>query len=69
MDNDKNMRKRIMQNISRRAVILGAAAITAGCAVQGTSRFAAPAATQTATQTGTDTTAIDQVLRQAVGPD
>ena len=54
-----------MQNISRRAVILGAAAITAGCAAQGTPRFAAPAATQA----GVDTTAIDQVLRQAVGPD
>jgi methyl acetate hydrolase len=53
-----------MQEISRRAVILGAAAITAGCAAQGTSRFAAPAATQAAV----DTTAMDQVLRQAIGP-
>jgi len=52
-----------MQDISRRAVILGAAAMTAGCAAQGTSHFAAPAASRT----GADTTAIDQVLRQAVG--
>jgi methyl acetate hydrolase len=53
-----------MQGISRRAVILGAAAITAGCAAQGTSCLAAPAATQAAV----DTTAMDQGLRQAIGP-
>jgi len=53
-----------MQEISRRAVILGAAAITAGCAAREPGRFAAPDATPPAV----DTTAIDQFLRQAVGP-
>jgi methyl acetate hydrolase len=54
-----------MQDISRRAVILGAAALTAGCAAQGTSRMAAPGS---ASRAVVDTGAIDQVLRQAVGP-
>jgi methyl acetate hydrolase len=54
-----------MQDISRRAVILGAAALTAGCAARGTSRMAAPGS---ASRAVVDTGAIDQVLRQAVGP-
>jgi hypothetical protein len=58
------MRKRTIQKISRRSVILGAAALSADCAAQGTSRIAAPATT---TRTGVDTTVIEQVLHQAIG--
>jgi methyl acetate hydrolase len=58
-----------MKNISRRSVILGAAAITAGCAAQGTSGLMTPAASGTAADgPAVDTAGIDQVLRQAVGP-
>ena len=54
-----------MQEISRRAVILGVAALTAGCAAQNASLMTAP---ESASQASADTTAMDQVLRQAVGP-
>jgi methyl acetate hydrolase len=54
-----------MQEISRRSVILGVAALTAGCAAQNASLMTAPGS---ASQASGDTTAIDQVLRQAVGP-
>jgi methyl acetate hydrolase len=58
-----------MKNISRRSVILGAAAITAGCAAQGTPGLMTPAAGGTAAGgPAVDTAGIDQVLRQAVGP-
>src|SRR3954465_4860079 len=58
-----------MKNISRRSVILGAAAITAGCAAQGTPGLTTPAASGTAGGgPAVDTMGIDQVLRQAVGP-
>jgi CubicO group peptidase (beta-lactamase class C family) len=65
------MGKRIMKDISRRSVILGAAAITAGCAAQGTSGLVAPAASRSAaggTGTGIGMAGVDQVLRQAIGP-
>ena len=63
-----------MQEISRRAVLLGAAALTAGCAAEGPSFMAnqAPlpsAGTAPAGAAGIDTAGIDRVLRQAVGPD
>ena len=59
-----------MKDISRRSVILGAAAITAGCAAQGTSGLVAPAATRSAAGgSGMGMAGVDQVLRQAIGPD
>jgi methyl acetate hydrolase len=52
-----------MHDISRRAVILGAAALTVGCAVQSPQRLVAPIAER---KPAPDAGALDQVLRQAV---
>jgi CubicO group peptidase (beta-lactamase class C family) len=57
-----------MQEISRRSVILGAAALTAGCAAQNTPRMVMPEAIAAAGGNSPDTTEMDRVLRQSIGP-
>jgi CubicO group peptidase (beta-lactamase class C family) len=57
-----------MQEISRRSVILGAAALTAGCAAQNTSPMAMPEAAVAADGNSPDTAEMDRVLRQSIGP-